>query len=157
MTMLNIKRVSRRLFIKTLSLTAVSAILASSVIRRTSADVPDVLQFENISQESQSKIRLQIRHANPSNNHYVDTVEVDIGGQIKNFNLQPQSSSPFTEDFQLSDVQGTPEVKARAHCNLHGWSAWSNQIAIPEFSTGIFVALTSLITALAILGRAKKP
>ncbi|WP_455367353.1 hypothetical protein [[Eubacterium] cellulosolvens] len=152
----NIKRISRRFFIKTLSLTALSAIITSSVIRRTSADVPDVLQIENISQELQSKIRLQIRHANPNNNHYVDIIEVDIGGQIKSFNLQPQSSNPFTEDFELNDIQGTPEIKARAHCNLHGWSSWSNQIVIPEFSTGIFFALTSFIAALAILGRTKK-
>jgi desulfoferrodoxin (superoxide reductase-like protein) len=118
------------------------------------ADVPDVLQIQNISQGSAGRIRLEIRHASPSSSHYVDTVEVEIEGQVKHFDLQPQSNNPFTVELDLGDIQGTPGVRARAHCNLHGWSAWSNQITVPEFPA--IEAAVLLVMAASLLALSKK-
>ena len=100
------------------------------------ANVPSVLQIDNISQSSSGRIRLQISHLSPSTTHYVDMVEVanDSTGLVTQFNLQPQSSNPFTIELDLGQLQGTPNVRARAHCSLHGWSNWSNQIPVPEFT-----------------------
>jgi desulfoferrodoxin (superoxide reductase-like protein) len=98
------------------------------------ANVPSVLQINNISQGSSGRISLQISHSSPTSSHYVDMVEVDVSGQVKQFSLQPQTTDPFTIELDLGQVQGTPNVKARAHCTLHGWGNWSNQIALPEFS-----------------------
>ena len=101
-----------------------------------SANVPSVLRIDNISQGSSGRIRLQISHLNPSATHYVDMVEVanDATGQITQFNLQPQSSNPFTIELDLGQLQGTQNIRVRAHCNVHGWSNWSNQIQVPEFT-----------------------
>lgn len=117
----------------------------------TAANVPTILQIENISQGSAGKIRLQIAHEPPpalSPAHYVDMVEVRVAGVTKQFDLQPQSTSPFSVELDLGEVQGTPDVAARAHCNLHGWSDWSQTIAVPEFPTIGLIASTLLVTML---------
>ncbi len=117
------------------------------------ANVPTVLQIVNISQGSEGKIRLEITHSSPSSAHYVDLVEVQVNGATQQFNLQPQSTNPFTVELDLGVVQGTPDVRARAHCNLHGWSDWSQTIAVPEFPAVAIVALTLLMTMLVLRAR----
>ena len=112
------------------------------------ANVPTILQIVNISQGSDGKISLQITHQGPSPNHYVDMVEVQVNGATQQFTLQPQTTDPFTVELDLGTLQGTPEVQARAHCNIHGWSDWSQTIAVPEFPTVAIVASTLLVAML---------
>jgi desulfoferrodoxin (superoxide reductase-like protein) len=116
------------------------------------ANVPTVLQIVNISrvadEGSDGKIRLEITHQGPGPNHYVDMVEVQVNGATQQFSLQPQTTDPFTVEPSLGMLQGTPEVKARAHCNIHGWSDWSQTIAVPEFPTVAVVTSTLLVTML---------
>jgi desulfoferrodoxin (superoxide reductase-like protein) len=112
------------------------------------ANVPTVLQIVNISQGSDGKIRLEITHQGPGPNHYVDMVEVQVNGATQQFSLQPQTTDPFRVELDLGMLQGTPEVQARAHCNIHGWSDWSQTIAVPEFPTVAVVASTLLVTML---------
>ena len=127
-----------------------------SVVTVVSANVPSVLQIDNVSQGSSGKVRLQISHLNPSPSHYVDIVEVDVNGQVTQFNLQPQSSNPFTTELDIGQLQGTPNVKARAHCILHGWSGWSNQIQVPEFSEVRVIVVVALIGSLLMARRFMK-
>ena len=115
-------------------LAAFSLLTMFIMIPMANANVPTVLQITNISQGSSGRISLQISHSSPSPSHYVDTVEVDVNGQVKQFSLQPQTSDPFTVELDLGQLQGTANVRARAHCTIHGWGSWSNQIAVPEFS-----------------------
>jgi hypothetical protein len=51
-----------------------------------SANIPRVAQIDNISQGSSGRIRLQIVHLAPSATHYVDVIEVDVNGTVKQFN-----------------------------------------------------------------------
>jgi desulfoferrodoxin (superoxide reductase-like protein) len=125
------------------------------------ANVPTVLQVVNISQGSDGKIRLEITHQSPSPNHYVDMIEVQVNGVTQQFSQQPQTTDPFTVELDLGTLQGTPEVKARAHCNIHGWSDWSQTIAVPEFPTVAVVTSTLLMTMLVFragntVGRTRK-
>jgi len=108
--------------------------------------------MENLSQGSMGKVRLLIRHQNPSGGHYVDIVEIDVAGNIKSFNFQPQNFDPFMVDLYLQ-LQGSPNVKVRAHCNLHGWSGWSGEIQIPEFSEVRATFLAALVMVLLIARR----
>lgn len=78
----------------------------------------------------------------------VDMVEVQAAGATKQFNLQPQSSDPFTVELDLGELQGTPGVKVRAHCNLHEWSDWSQTIAVPEFPAVLLVGSILLLAML---------
>jgi desulfoferrodoxin (superoxide reductase-like protein) len=122
------------------------------------ANVPTVLQIVNISQGSDGKIRLEITHQNPSANHYVDMIEVQVNGvtaesptqSTQQFSQQPQTTDPFTVELDLGTLQGAPRasVKARAHCNIHGWSDWSQTIAVPEFPTVAVVTSTLIMTML---------
>jgi hypothetical protein len=126
------------------------------------ADIPTVPQIQNISQGSAGRLRLQIRHASPSSTHYVDIIEVEIGGGLtRQFNQQPQSSNPFTLELDIGQIQGNPSIRARARCNLHGWGDWSTYATIgtttaaqnqgiPGFPwesimTGFIVGLSTLI------------
>jgi len=152
----NGKPVSRRFFLKSAPLAAVSAVALSGFVERAEANVPTVLQVENISQDSNGRINLQISHANPSSNHYVDLVEVDVNGQVKQFPQQPQSSDPFTVELELGQVQGTPNVRARAHCIIHGWSDWSNQVTVPEFPATAMAVFIALAASLFMIRNAKK-
>lgn len=150
------RNVDGRRFLRFVLLATVSVLTVSGATVIAVADVPDVLQIEDMSQGSMGKIRLQIRHLDPSSIHYIDMVEVDINGQFSKFNLQPQSANPFTVELDLGQFQGKPNVKARAHCIIHGWSAWSDQIQIPEFSNVGATLLAAMATSLLIGRRTKK-
>ncbi len=150
------RHLSRRGFLKSISFAALSTAFFSSFAKRAGADVPDILQIENVSQDSMGKVSLEIRHANPSTNHYVDIVEVDVEGQIMQFNLQPQDGNPFTVELELGEIQGKPNVKGRANCNLHGWSGWSDQIEIPELPIPVIVILSALATTMLMVRNTKK-
>jgi len=153
----NEKLVTRRAFLRSASLAALSTIALSSFIKGAEANVPTVLQVENISQDTMGKIRLRISHANPSTCcHYVDLIEVDVNGQVTQFSQQPQNSDPFNVELALGQVQGTPNVRARAHCIIHGWSAWSNQIPVPEFPATTMAVFMALAASLFMIKNAKK-
>ena len=152
----NGKLVSRRVFLRSASIAAISTVALSGLIQRAEANVPTVLQIENISQDSMGRVRLEITHSNPSSSHYVDTVEVDVNGQVTPFNLQPQDSDPFTVELDLGAIQGTPNVMARAHCIIHGWSGWSNQIPVPEFPATALAVFIALAASLFLIRNAKK-
>ena len=133
-------------------LATMSVVILSGAVEIVRADVPNILQIENISQDSMGRIRIQIRHLNPSGSHYVDVIEVDVEGQVKSFpGPSTQYNNPFTVELELGQIQGKPKVKARAHCTTHGWGSWSDEIQVPEFSqihTAVLVvlAVTLLVT-----------
>jgi desulfoferrodoxin (superoxide reductase-like protein) len=147
--------IGRREFLKSFTLTALSAAAISAFPKISKADIGDVLLIENISQNSMGKIRLKIRHVSPTPIHYISIIEVDVDGQIMQFNLEPQDSDPFTVELDLGEIQGTPNVRARAYCNLHGWSEWSDQIEIPEFPTPIIAILGALAASLFFIKKSK--
>jgi len=141
------------------TLAALTAVLLLAVVlgnlKIAAANVPNVLQIEDISQGSTGKIKLQIKHLSPSASHYIDIVEVDINGQVKKFDLQPQSADPFTVELNLGQIEGRPNIKARAHCSVHEWSDWFGPVQIPEFAEvgmTIFLALAASF----LLTRAKR-
>lgn len=150
------KMVTRRVFLKSASLAALSAVALSTFIKGAEANVPTVVQIENISQDSTGKVRLQITHANPSSNHYVDLIEVDVNGQVTQFSLQPQNKDPFTVELDLGQLQGTPNVRARAHCNTHGWSGWSNEVPVPEFPGTALAVFMALAASLFMIKKARE-
>jgi hypothetical protein len=121
-------------------------------IKTVRANVPSVLQIENLSQGTAGRIRLHVSHLAPTGSHFVDMVEVDVGGQVKSYGLQSQNTDPFTVELDLGQLQGTPNVKARVRCTVHGWSSWSNEIRVPEFSN-LAVAILAVLTAALVITR----
>lgn len=137
--------IHRRDFLK---LSLLSALGWLNLVRKAEANLPDV-EIENISQGSMGKIRVEVKHENPSSSHYVDVIEVDVNGQIVQFSpcACKQTNDVFTVDVPLGEVEGSPNVKARGHCTVHGWGPWSNQIRIPEFA-GAAMAIAALAASL---------
>lgn len=156
------ERVRSKFLIVSVSLMLV-AILFLNHAGTAVANVPTVLQIVNISissdVEQAFKIRLEITHQSPSPTHYVDMIEVQVNGATQQFSQQPQTTDPFTVELDLGTLQGTAEVKARAHCNIHGWSDWSQTIAVPEFPTVAVVTSTLIMTMLVFRAgsRLKRP
>jgi hypothetical protein len=72
--------------------------------------------------------------------HHVDEIEVDVDGSITSFPVD-QPSITFTFQAKLGQITGTPSARARAHCNVHGWSSWSEPLQIPEFPSWIILPL----------------
>ena len=153
------KRVSRRVFLKSASLAAASTIALSGFVKKAEANVPTVLQIENLSQDSMGRIKVQIAHANYSSSHWVDLIEVDVNGQVQQFYLCascPQTPDSFTMELDIGPIQGTPNVRARAHCTIHGWSDWSNEVPVPEFPTTAIAVFMALAASLFMIKKAKK-
>lgn len=99
-------------------------------IQLVNADVPTVTSLEITTATEGDTLSVTIRHSGPTNNHYVSNVEVKIGENVEEFELDPQSTVIFTEEFTIPD-DGAVEV--RAFCNLHGWSDWvSSEVETEE-------------------------
>ena len=90
-------------------------------VQFVSADVPTVTDVMVEAVSDGEIVTVTIRHSGPTNNHYVSRVEVQIGEDVNVFELDPQSTVTFTEEFTVPE-DGVVEV--RAFCNLHGWSSW---------------------------------
>lgn len=118
-----------------------------------SANIPNVVQIENLSQGTIGKIKLHVSHPAPTGSHFIDLVEVNVVGQVKSFILQAQNSDPFTVDLDLGQLQGTQNLKARVHCTVHGWSNWSSEVQVPEFSHMGATVLAALAAAFLITRR----
>ena len=63
--------------------------------------------------------------------HYVSTVQLEISGAVTDLPQTPQSTTTFTVEYNLGSNTNSYSVRARALCNLHGYSGWSATIAYP--------------------------
>lgn len=104
------------------------------------ADVPKVLELIKETRESQTVLVISVRHNLPTSIHYIDTIDVEVDGELEKLKgLEPQKEVQFTVEFDI--LSGAENIRARAHCNVHGWSKWSSmeveglsdRIGIPGF------------------------
>lgn len=113
------------------------------------ADVPSILNVEPFISGSETILNITVRHAGPTSSHYINTIQVEIDGTVNDLNLDPQTTHPFTVQYNMGELNSEPSVRVRAHCNVHGYSSWSTLETIPEFglfnSILIFIVL-SIIT-----------
>lgn len=105
------------------------SLLSVTIVR---ADVPSVLLIDVV----EGKITVEIRHASPSSSHYVETVEVRVGGDVYEIDLDPQIETVFESEVTLDDVDLT-YFEVRAKCISHGWSNWASYgVEEPNDETG---------------------
>lgn len=118
--------------------------ISGSQVTPAYADVPAVLTIEPWGSGTDTILNITVRHIFGFE-HYVDLVEVDVDGIIQSMPIAPpQSALVFVVQYHMGEVAGTPTVSARANCNLHSWSPWSEPISVPEFSPLLLlVALAS--------------
>lgn len=119
------------------------------------ANVPTVLNLEEVRRGDDDVLVIEVSHSSPSSTHYIDSVEVEVGEQVYTIeDLGEQSAEVITVEHVL-ESPGTA-VRVRAHCNLHGWSQWT-QLGeeptdegggIPGFGyTAILIGLTAYLVA----------
>jgi desulfoferrodoxin (superoxide reductase-like protein) len=90
----------------------------------TQANVPTVMSIEEATRGDDDVLVIEVSHSSPSSSHYIDMVEVEVGEQVFTMeDLGGQSTAVFTVEHVL-ESSGTG-VRVRAHCNLHGWSQWT--------------------------------
>jgi desulfoferrodoxin (superoxide reductase-like protein) len=124
-------------------------------------DVPTVISVEEVGRGDDNVLVIEIRHSSPSSSHYVDSFEVEVGEEVYTIeDLGGQSATVFT----VEHVLGSPDtvVRVRAHCNLHGWSQWTQLGEEPTDTGGgipgfgyaaILIGLTSYIVAVRVGAR----
>jgi hypothetical protein len=103
-------------------------------INIVSADIPLVINLDITDTTDGRTLSITVRHNNPNNNHYVSELEVKVGEDTTTIELDPQSSTVFTEE---TGITSTGDVQVRAYCTLHGWSGWMKPGEEPEPSGSI--------------------
>ena len=86
------------------------------------ADVPTVTDISSAVSTDTRTLTISVRHSGPSSIHYVSKLEVKVGEDVMTFDLEPETTTTFTEEV---DVAITGAVQVRAYCTLHGWSVWA--------------------------------
>jgi len=126
------KKISGTLLI--LLLAVVSAFIVDSVL----ADVPVVntIQPWTRPNDGHTVLNVTVTHNNYYSGHYVDWIQVDVDGAVDTVNLSPPQplNLPFVVQYDMGIISGTPTVRAKAHCNLHGPSAWSSPYGLDNNS-----------------------
>jgi desulfoferrodoxin (superoxide reductase-like protein) len=103
-------------------------------------------------------LNITIIHSGYYPTHYVDWVQINVTGTIKQINLTASSpvdqtaNSTFIVPYDMGIVTDTPTVQVRAHCTVHGPSDWSTAMQVPEFSlTQLFLTLMVITVAALVL------
>ncbi|WGM88971.1 MAG: hypothetical protein NUK63_08630 [Candidatus Bathyarchaeum tardum] len=127
----------------------ISVSFCSFFVPSAGAIVPEVQNVIFWNDGTETILNVTIYHTPLTSLHYVNQVEVDIEGAITSYPVT-QTDITFTTSINLGEIAGTPLARVRAFCILDGWSSWTNQQSIPEFSSWIIVVL-SLATILALI------
>lgn len=107
-------------------------VVFASLVDSVFADVPVVSNVEpwTRSSDNHTVLNITITHRNYYSGHYVDWIQVDLDGTVDTVDLSPPQpvNLPFIVQYDMGLVSGNPMIRARAHCNLHGSSAWASPI-----------------------------
>jgi hypothetical protein len=117
------------------------------------ADVPNVVSVAHRNVGSATWLDITVRHGGPSSIHYVSSVRLEINGTAQNLALTPQSTETFVVSYNLGPSSNKYSVRALADCNLHGDSAWSGVVVVPEFSFYAMVLFLVLTTLAIVFGK----
>jgi hypothetical protein len=84
--------------------------------------------------------------------HYVNDVQVEINGTVQHLPRVSQTTETFFVQYNIGPSNNTYSIRAAAVCTLHGISAFSNLVTVPEF---ISVVLLAVAAVLAVVVRRK--
>ena len=119
------------------------------------ADIPDVLSVVSWVSGENTILNITVRHASFDSFHFINQVEVDKDGSVQIVTLTSQSTEIFMIQYNLGVVAGIANVRARAHCTVHGFSIWSSPIVIPEFSSMFIPVILVALTIVTLFTRSK--
>lgn len=107
------------------------------------ANVPSVTDVTAWTRQGDNHTILNITviHSGYFSGHYVNWLQVNISGTIQTISMTDTSpvdqtmSSTFVVTYDMGVITDTPTVQAQANCIVHGPSAWSVVLTLPEFSS----------------------
>jgi hypothetical protein len=136
-----------------------TAVLANVQVRIAEALVPSIVSVSSHDVGPTTMLDVVVNHQPPpaiGSSHYVSTVQLQINGTTVDLPQTPQSTETFTVHYSLGSNSNSYSVVARAFCIVHGYSAFSSAVAVPESTNLILVmALTAVTVVIAAktLGR----
>ena len=100
------------------------------------ADIPSVLSIARRTDSGNTYIDVLVRHADPTTNHYILQINLDLDGTTQTFKDLPKATTTqYT--FTLNIGSANPKtIKAQAVCNLHGPGPWYTEGAAVTTSSG---------------------
>lgn len=115
--------------------------------------VPSIVSVSFHDVGSTTILDVTVNHTPPpaiGPDHYVSNIQIEINGTAQDIAQTPQSTETFSVQYNLGPNSNTYSVRARALCIVHGYSAWSNIVTVPESSTIVlFIALVTLTVVVA--------
>jgi len=122
------------LFFATVSLLLVALVFGGVHVPAVKANVPSIMSIGSHEVGSTIWLDIVVSHQPPTAIgalHYVPVVQLEINGTTADLTQEPQSTETFTVQYSLGSNSNTYSVRARALCNLHGYSAWSGTVVVP--------------------------
>lgn len=142
------------LFLTAAALLLFAAMFLCAQMIAVKALVPNIVSLSYRDVGATTWLDITISHQPPPDigaGHYVTVIQLEINGTTVNLNQTPQSTVTFTVEYSLGSSTNTYSVSARALCNVHGYSAWSNQVVVPESTTVLVVILLTTFAAVLAL------
>ena len=133
--------------------------ILSVQVQTAKALVPNIVSVDFYDVGTVKWVNVTINHAPPpviGSEHYVSVIQLEVNGTAQDLPRLPQATETFSFVFSLGENANTFSVRARALCNLHGYSAWSTSTTIPEsIAPALFIVLAtiSLVAAKKALGQ----
>jgi hypothetical protein len=117
------------------------------------AGLPSVTDITWTDSEGNTILNVTINHDQatvPPSNHYINSIVVEIDGVPNTVSLTDnQTTQPFVAQYNMGQVTGTPTVRVRGHCNVHGNGSFSAPVQVPEFSV-ILLVIFALMSTLSL-------
>jgi hypothetical protein len=141
-------RVSAKLFCIIIVISSFSICMVS--VAPVEAIIPQVQDVTVWNSGGETILNITVYHTPLTSLHHVDTVEVDVEGNITSFPVD-QPSTTFIVQTNLGQITGTPSTRVRAHCTIDGWSPWSETFQVPEFSSLILLSIFIIATVVVVI------
>ena len=124
-------------------------------INPVSAHEPIVTNIVPWTSGSDTILNVTVDHGPWGILHWTSSVEIEIDEVVHNIGTEMYEYSPFTLQYNMGSVTGTPTVRARAVCSVTGYGPWCEPVLIPEFSLSHLLVFFLVIPIVILLVKSK--
>lgn len=130
----------------------ISVLMSASSVTSVFAVVPVVTNVVVWNDGGNTVLNVTVSHSPQTSLHHVDSIEVNVSGNIQSFPVSLQPETIFTVPCDLGPIEGTPMATVRAHCTFDGYSlSWYGPIQIPEFLHSILLLILLSVASFTIV------
>lgn len=135
------------------------ALFLSAHVQTVKALVPSIVSINHYDVGSTVWVNITVNHTPPpaiGPSHYVSNIQLEINGSVQDLAQSPQTTETFYVQHSLGPKSNTYMVRARAFCVVHGYSAYSSLVSVPESDAVVLfivLATVTVVVAKKTLGR----